>query len=77
MTLELLFIWLNEKSYCFSSGQDIKIVYSIRDYIKELDVASGKVTMVAKVSDNVFSMAYDYKHGYLFLPRFNTGDILR
>ncbi|CAC5416403.1 unnamed protein product [Mytilus coruscus] len=58
-------------------GQDIKIIFSINGYVKELNIATGNNTVLAAVGDYVYSMAYDYTHGYLFLPRYNVKDILR
>lgn len=55
----------------------MKIVFSINGYVKELNVGTGNSTVLATVGDYVYSMAYDYKHGYLFLPRYNVKDIMR
>lgn len=56
----------------------MKIIFSTKGLVKELDLSTGNVKILVNVNQSrVFSMAYDYKYGYIFLPRYELGDILR
>ncbi|CAC5416402.1 unnamed protein product [Mytilus coruscus] len=59
------------------NGQDIKLLFSTHSCVQEIELVTGKVKFVVNVSSAVYSMAYDYKHEYLFLPEFGSGDIKR
>ncbi|CAC5416396.1 unnamed protein product [Mytilus coruscus] len=55
----------------------MKIIFQTNGLVKELDLSTGNVIILADVSSRVFAMAYDYKYGYIFLPRYELGGILR
>ncbi|XP_071150530.1 hemicentin-1-like [Mytilus edulis] len=59
-----------------SSSQNT-LLFSTSDDIKELDLDSGNVTVLASGVHYVFSMDYDYIHGFVYFSRYYKNDILR
>lgn len=60
------------------SGLQNKIIFSTLSNIKEKNLITGEVSyLITDLQSNIFSMDYDYKIGYIYIPRFNKNDILR
>ncbi|CAC5383739.1 HMCN [Mytilus coruscus] len=58
-------------------GSQNTLLFSTSDDIKELNLDNGNVTVLASGFHYVFSMDYDYKHGFVYLARYYKNDILR
>lgn len=54
-----------------------KLVFSTPSYLKEIDLDTGVVQILTTQNGNVFSLAYDDKERYMYVPRHNDGDIVR
>lgn len=53
------------------------LLYSTNYDLKEIDLDTGVVRILINQSEPVYSMAYDHKERYMYVPRSNTGDIVR
>ncbi|CAG2249887.1 unnamed protein product [Mytilus edulis] len=73
-TYDLLFKTMLTLCFLGSSYQNT-LLFSTQDFINELDLDSGNVTVLASGVDFVFSMDYDYKHGFVYLSRYYKKDI--
>ncbi|CAC5394045.1 HMCN [Mytilus coruscus] len=61
---------------CFlGSSYQNTLLFSTNDFIKEFDLDSGNVTVLASGVDYVFSMDYDYQHGFVYIARYYQKDI--
>lgn len=61
-----------------SSGIDKqKLVFSTYNYLKEIDLDTGVVQKLTSQNEQVHSLAYDIKERYMYVPRYDTGDIVR
>ncbi|VDI27720.1 Hypothetical predicted protein [Mytilus galloprovincialis] len=56
---------------------DEKLIFSSPHSLKEIDLQTGTVNKLADINYTVESLAYDYKDKYLYVPRYEKGDILR
>ncbi|CAC5390805.1 VLDLR [Mytilus coruscus] len=45
--------------------------------VYEIDLDTGEVRTLTRQNEQVFSMAYDHKKRYVYVPRYSTGDIVR
>lgn len=54
-----------------------KLVFSTDYYLNEKDLDTGVVQTLTTPNDIFFSLAYDNKERYMYVPRFRTGDIVR
>lgn len=59
------------------TGIDEKLIFSSPHSLKEIDLQTGTVKKLADINYTVESLAYDYKDKYLYVPRYEKGDILR
>lgn len=54
-----------------------KLVFSTYNYLKEIDLDTGVVQKLTSQNEQVHSLAYDIKERYMYVPRYDTGDIVR
>ncbi|VDI78941.1 Hypothetical predicted protein, partial [Mytilus galloprovincialis] len=54
-----------------------KILFTTDSYIKEFDVESNTVTILADHADRVYGMDYDDKHNYIYFTRHFNYDVMR
>ncbi|CAC5383055.1 LRP5_6 [Mytilus coruscus] len=59
-------------------GVHRKVLFASSDSIFEVDVDTRRVTVLVQYGqDIVYSLDYDYENNYMYVPRYNAGDILR
>lgn len=54
-----------------------KLVFSTPNFLKEIDLDTGVVQTLTFQDNNVFSMAYDSKERYMYVPGYHFGYIAR
>ncbi|CAC5377272.1 unnamed protein product [Mytilus coruscus] len=60
------------------SSLSSKVLYSANNAIMEFDLDTRTVTKLLEPGSNrVFAMDYDYKHRFIYFPRYDTNDIVR
>lgn len=55
----------------------MKLLFTVDADVKELDLNTGNVTASIYTWSAVFSIAYDHRNKYLYIPRYQLNDILR
>lgn len=54
-----------------------KLLFSIYDNLNEKDLDTGVVRTLVSGIQLVYSMAYDHKEEYMYVPNYSYGDIQR
>ncbi|VDI81261.1 Hypothetical predicted protein [Mytilus galloprovincialis] len=54
-----------------------KLMFSTYNYLKEIDLDTGVVQKLTSQNEQVYSLAYDIKERYMYVPKYDTGDIVR
>lgn len=64
---------------CFKciSGIEEKLVFSTNGYLKELNLDTMVLTVIANSTGIIYSLAYDYKDSYMYALRYHLSDIVR
>ncbi|XP_071178159.1 protein cueball-like isoform X1 [Mytilus edulis] len=58
-------------------GIEEKLLFSTLNNLKEIDLDTGMVRTLKSQSGYIYSMAYNHKERYMYVPRYHIGDIVR
>lgn len=59
------------------AGIEEKLLFYTSGILKEIDLETGVVKPLTTQNTQAYSMAYDHKERYIYLPRYSIGDIVR
>lgn len=70
---------MNVMCICFVGITHVeeKLLFSTYYHLKEKDLGTGVVRTLTSQNDYFYSMAYDHKDRYMYVPKYSTGDIMR
>ncbi|XP_076116825.1 low-density lipoprotein receptor-related protein 6-like [Mytilus galloprovincialis] len=65
--------------YCIllASSYQGTLLYSNFTSIMEFDIGTRNVTVLVEQSSRVYAMDYDFKHRFIYFPRYSKHDIVR
>lgn len=58
-------------------GTENSLLFSTIHDLKEIDLETGEVRTLIRQFEEINSMAYSHKQRYMYVSRFNTGNIVR
>lgn len=73
----LIFSYVQSFLMIYIVGIEKKLLFSTFNDFKEKDLDTGVVRTLFSQNENVYSMAYNHKQRYMYVPRYGTGDIVR